>query len=259
MRIDHAAVRSKGDSENQAAERQGMPLSNREVLFAVLLPIICLAGDFVLDFLPSSFVAELIVGVRSPIFVWCTTGLGILAVSASARPIASPPIQDVVRGTMLGTGILAALIGLAMLPLTLVGIALLIGALGFVPFGTAYVMLVRTEKVLSFIRIAADRKTVLRVALVSVAATGSIILPAALQFWEGQWVDRQIAELTSGSPARALAALDSLSRYPLRGDRGNVAACRASELHPDEATQTAIAEFLRSGTALSDYCYAQRD
>ncbi len=104
----------------------------------VLLPVVCLALDPIVFRASDGFFSAL----DSPLL----GAYRVVGYSATAIGIASLLVWRVLRrpaglmvGLLAGGAAFALCLGVVLLPLTLIGLFFLVGALGFVPFGTAWV------------------------------------------------------------------------------------------------------------------------
>lgn len=113
-----------------------------DVAFGVVLPVLCFVFDpavFKGGFAGSALIPEL---AQYKILVYLFSGLSIVTLSlwlVMGSRIGWP--GGVVAGVLLSGSLCSLLIGLLILPLTLFGLLLLIGVLGFIPFVTSFVYL----------------------------------------------------------------------------------------------------------------------
>jgi hypothetical protein len=104
-----------------------------DVIFGVLAPIGCLLFDPVV-FRGGLFGSPLL--SRWLTAGWCAIGLGIVSLAVwlyRRRPAA------LLAGVLLAGSLFALLLGIVMLPLSLIGLIMVIGIFGFMPFVTAFV------------------------------------------------------------------------------------------------------------------------
>jgi hypothetical protein len=108
------------------------------LLFGVALPVLCLFFDPVVFRSPDGIARSLGAPVVGPYrvagYAAAAVGMGsILTWVARRRP------AGLLAGLLAGGALFALALGLVLLPLSLFGMLALIGVLGFVPFGTAWV------------------------------------------------------------------------------------------------------------------------
>lgn len=110
-----------------------------DVLFGILLPIACLAMD------PIVFRGD---GVGGPVLgaykVQAYVFIGLQVVALALWLLVGPRMAKGAAwfaGPLAAGAVGAALVGVAILPFTLIGLLMIVGALGFSPFLTAFVFL----------------------------------------------------------------------------------------------------------------------
>lgn len=179
-----------------------------DVFFGIAMPIICLwldpvvfvgpPGDLSLAAckLPCYYMigAEIIL-----LTLWLLLGRHMLASAA------------LVAGGLLAGGVFALLVGTLMLPLSLLGLLLLIGVLGFTPFLTGFVYL------RNGIRAAQQAGTFVgRPAVHTLAVMGLLIIPVfpGLAGWGVlSFTDRCLSRLVSGDDVSHREAEQTLQRF----------------------------------------------
>lgn len=104
-----------------------------DVVFGVFAPIGCLIFD------PVVFRGGIL---GSPLFAgwltagWCAIGLGFISLALWLYVRRPAPL---LAGMLLAGALFALLLGIVMLPLSLIGLVMVIGIFGFMPFVTAFV------------------------------------------------------------------------------------------------------------------------
>ena len=195
-------------------------LSRFEIAFGIVLPVICLALD------------PFIIGINkvAPLALWCVAGLGIFALLLSAFKMPNTA-DNIIVGILASSAVVAGLIGIILLPLTLMtiffGLTLLptngigficVALLGFVPFLTAAAICNRTGAVHAQVQ---NHSKVL-IVLGALLALG---VPLAAQGAEIFWFDRQFAAIEGQDTEIRLNAVRALAAYPLMQDRVKRRAC----------------------------------
>lgn len=147
-------------------------------LFGVVLPVLCIFFD------PIVFKGDLI-GEKAWLafvkpFAYSLSFVSILAMMAwliwGERFRAASAIFS---GLFAMAGLCSFLVGVAILPLSLLGLFMLIGLLGFTPFFTAFVMFRNAERSFNAARSFMDRQTLIYSFLLTMLA--SAIIPYLIQ------------------------------------------------------------------------------
>ena len=223
-----------------AAEPPDRPLSGRgrlafAITFGAVLPVVCLALDPVV----FRYSDALISPISSPVL----GGYRVVGHSATAIGVASLLLWLVLRrpaGLMAGalaSGAAFALgLGVVLLPFTLIGLIVLVGALGLVPFGTAWVFARHAQ--------AAWRAAAYHRAAPGWAAVGFLVacgLPWTLQAaaWSAVRSATQLAASTD--PGEAERGVDQLSRLWFLTDAHDLVWAFDREQDPDRRRRLADA------------------
>lgn len=182
------------------------PLTRWQVIGAVVLPAIGLVGDF--------FLTK--VWINAPWIYGACWSIGAAALLLSARARPGSRVQDAVVGAMAACAACGVVIGIVLLPYTMILIFLLgLGILGLVPFCLAAALASR-------VRALWRGWQALPFAAVGIAI---FALPLLVQSYEWSWVDRQLQALKSQDPVVVENALRALNDYPLNFGRFAIPAC----------------------------------
>lgn len=119
----------------QFARESTVEQSLFDVVFGVFAPLICLMCDPVV-FRGGLFGTPLLGGWLTA--GWCAIGLGFISLSVWLYVGRPAPL---LAGMLLAGALFALLLGIVMLPLSLIGLVMVIGIFGFTPFVTAFVFL----------------------------------------------------------------------------------------------------------------------
>ncbi len=157
-----------------------------DVVFGVLMPVFCFYFD-------PGIVRG---GFSTPIgemsfFIYVFSGLAIVTLSiwlGFGPRIGSA--KGIVCGMLVAAAIISTSIGVLILPLTLIGLFVVIGVLGFVPFITGFVYL---RNGLRAVRQAGDRSP--RMATVILSALLALGIPGAAQWAVIEIVEQSVAEI----------------------------------------------------------------
>ena len=122
-----------------------MPATRRkrvfDVIFGLVMPVVCMIFDPIV-FKGSGLMSS--EGMLSELRWFAYTGLAVELIALGIWLQYGEELgrcRDVVGGTLLGGAVVAALIGVTIFPLSLIGILfILVGALGFTPFLTSLVL-----------------------------------------------------------------------------------------------------------------------
>ncbi|MBW7906430.1 MAG: hypothetical protein LC135_15615 [Phycisphaerae bacterium] len=193
----------------QFGERVTAPQIAFDLIFGILLPITCLLMD------PIVFTDEGLVALlphwRSPAYVFICVVFVALAAWLLGRERVGAALP-IVAGVLLAGAVGAAGIGLVVLPIAAIGLALLIGALGFTPWATVFACIrcgVRATRAAHH----RSRRPEVTTGLVLVAALAALALPLVMSAVQTRVRERYIAALQSGDPPRATAARHSLAQW----------------------------------------------
>lgn len=182
------------------------PLTRWQIGGAIVFPVVALLGDF---FSTKAFInAPWIYGMG-----WL---IGVAAFVLSGRTRPDSRAQDAAIGVMAACAAGATVIGLGLLPYTLILFLFFgIGILGLAPFGIAVALASRVRALWRGWQ------------AVPFASIGAAIfcLPLLIQIYEWSWVDRQLAALKSSDPAVVENVLRTLNDYPLNFGRFAIPAC----------------------------------
>src|SRR5262249_18497058 len=94
-----------------------------EIVFGIALPIFCIVADF----------GVLGLAVIAPVALWGTAAIGITAFAMSNVNLPDA-VRELIIGILVVGGLVATIIGLMLLPMSLIGILFFgLGLLGFIP------------------------------------------------------------------------------------------------------------------------------
>jgi hypothetical protein len=215
-----------------------------DALVGVALPIVCLYFDPVV-FRSAGFGAPLLGRYR--LFAYAVIGLEIALLALWLT------LGERVRewGGMLGGALMAGalfslVVGLLLLPLSVIGLMFLIGALGFSPLLTAFVYWRNGRRAL---RASAPRLEGTRRALaLAFGATLALGAPAYAHLRVAHAVSHAVEQLTAGDEAQALATTRRLKVFgwiaPVEFD----SLARAYAREPDAAKKARLARAYRELT-----------
>lgn len=211
--IDKVEVKKRGIVEQGYWHRQfeddatGQQLAY-DVIFGVVMPILCFVFDPVV-FDGSGFADTIVPLSQLGFLIYLFSALSIITLVAwllAARALKS--YAGFFAGVLLTGALLSFLIGVLILPLTLMGLAFLIGILGFTPFLTAFVYLrngIRAKRI--------AESSVSRKALLGMMMAGALVvitIPVAAHVSVNRLVNQSMNELMQGdaqATERAVARL----------------------------------------------------
>ncbi|HEY0099979.1 MAG TPA: hypothetical protein VGB76_13605 [Pyrinomonadaceae bacterium] len=177
-----------------------------DITIGMVLPVLCLVFDPLvfrggilgrplagsLQFVAYGFVAIEIVALA----VW----LGVGSRAGEWR--------GVLGGIMLAGALVSLVIGICLLPFSLLGLMLIIGALGFTPFITAFIYLRNARRALNAASAQLTRATLCITLLFG--ATLAVGTPAFAHWRVTKLVERSLAEVLGGNDVQADAAAHRL-------------------------------------------------
>lgn len=186
-----------------------------DVVFGILMPLFCFYAD-------PGIVRG---GFSTPIgevslFLYAFSGLAIITLAfwlVFGHRVRSATAALV--GVLVAGAIISASIGVLILPLTLLGILMVIGLLGLVPFLTAFVYLRNALRGISRAREASRSP---RFAAVVLSALFAIAMPLSAQLWANEVIEQSIAEIIDQNSHQSLVAPVSrirLLRFAVNTDR----------------------------------------
>ncbi len=167
-----------------------------DIMFGIVLPILCFIFDPIV-FSGDGFINGLVPLAQFKLFVYLSASLSILTLAVwllASRALKSS--GGIIAGILLSGAICSFLIGILILPLSILGLVFVIGALGFTPFFTAFVYLRNGIRAMKIAESHIDHPR-----LVNGLLSGAflvIALPYATHVGVNRAVAQSINELTSG-------------------------------------------------------------
>ena len=183
-----------------------------DVLFGIIIPVICLVVDPIV--FQGGFLGERPWLGRFQLFAYLFCGLQIgvfLCWRTLARHLA--PAAGLIGGVLLAGALFSFIVGVLILPLTIVGLVILIGIVGFTPFVTAFVYLRTGIRALR-----AQQKNTLfesRFLLAVVTALLSVVMPALVGHQVSTTISTSIDQIVYGNPQEAQLAVERLKWLPV--------------------------------------------
>ena len=216
--------------------RQFAPIPTRaqdrfDIIFAVVLPVLCLAMD-PLIFKGGAFGTALLQDYQLLAYLICTIQMGLfLTWRTWRRPLAE--FAPVFAGVFFAGAIFSTIIGVIILPYSVIGLMfLLIGALGFTPFLTALVFLRNGVRAL---RANVNNSTLLfRLSVATLSSVLVIGVPLLASIQLERSISASVDTVIAGSVTEAEAAETRLKWFrfiPLK-HRGEIATAYALETDP---------------------------
>lgn len=216
----------------QFARESTVEQSLFDVVFGVFAPLICLVCDPVV-FRGGLFGTPLLGGWLTA--GWCAIGLGFISLSVWLYVGRPAPL---LAGMLLAGALFAMLLGIVMLPLTLIGLVMVIGIFGFTPFVTAFVFL---RNFLRAVRSDAMKsRGATPVVLFVVGLAISLLLPPAANGYVTSRVARGTELILSGDPAKITNGVALLRPVRFAADFDPLV--RAYERISDEEARRRLAE-----------------
>jgi hypothetical protein len=215
-----------------------------DVLVGVALPLVCLYFDPVV-FRSTGFGRPLLGGYR--MFAYAVIGLEVALLAAWLT------FGERVRewGAMLGGALMAGalfslVVGVVLLPFSVIGLMFLVGALGFSPLLAAFVYWRNGRRAL---RASATRLEGTRRALaLAFGATLALGAPAYAHLRVARAVSHAVEQLTAGDEAQALAATRRLKVFGWLAPVEFDSLARAYAREPDAAKKARLAHAYRELT-----------
>lgn len=146
--------------------------------FGVIMPVICFAFDPAI--FKGGIVGTAYLGKYKP-FAYILSFVSVMAMSAFliwGRKLKW--MNALLAGFFAVGGFISLIIGIVMLPISLLGLIILIGVLGFTPFFSSLVFLRNSLRAFQFAMLHLERKILIRSTIL--AAIFSLITPAVINF-----------------------------------------------------------------------------
>jgi len=187
-----------------------------DLVFGVLMPVLCfymdpgiIRGDFPVSFRECS------------VFIYALSALAIIAlvIWLSIGP-RRPSVNAIFGGVLLAGAMCSFSIGILILPMTLIGILIVIGLLGLVPFVTAFVYLRNALKAIE--ASGANHKGSRHAATVVLSVIVVLALPVFAQWRVNAIVTQSMAEIMDQGPANADTAITRIKRFHLPVDTDRI-------------------------------------
>ena len=199
--------RSQRESRREFLRRQSRGAATRaqvifDIAIGIVLPILCLAFD-PLVFRHGMYGGPL--GGEIQLFAYTFIAVQIIALAAWLG-IGSRAGEwcGVLGGIMFAGAVFSFVIGVCLLPFSLLGLLLLIGALGFTPFVTYFIYLRNARRALKAARPQMPHAGIYITLLFG--ATLALGVPAFAHWRVGEFVEHSLAQVIDGDEAQAKAA-----------------------------------------------------
>jgi hypothetical protein len=180
-----------------------------DVVFGLVAPVLCFYFD-PLVFKGNLGGQPLLQPYQLFTYAITTLEVSLLAVSMISGPRLGNWLR-VVGGALISGALFSLLIGLIILPYTLLGLMFLIGALGFIPFLTAFVYLRAGWRALKHERIRADHSLL---GGLLVGALLSLAIPALVSLYVATSAEHSIDAILHGDSEQAQNAVGHLQWLP---------------------------------------------
>lgn len=224
LEIDRGSAGRAVDSPT-FVRRQFLPPRTRaqtvfDVLFGIIAPILCFVFDPIV-FRSSDFGSPLFPNYQG--FVYLVSGIEILLLTfwlVCGRHL--QPATRIAGGILMSGAIFSGLIGLVLLPFSLLGLSVGIGALGFIPFLTALVYLRNAKSSFQLARPSnlpglstqeRELTTLDRTGWVGATLIGFVLAlgpPAALSITASMFVSQAMGAVISADTQQADLAIDEI-------------------------------------------------
>ena len=179
-----------------------------DITVGMVLPILCLVFDPIV-FRASSFGRPL--AAQFQLFAYSLIAVEIVALGVwLALGKRAEEWCGVLAGMMMAGALFSAVVGIILLPFSILGLLFIIGILGFTPFLTAFIYLRNARRALRFARTQMPRAALFVTLLLG--ATLSLGVPTFAHWRIGKLVESSLVEVLEGDDAQANAAARRL-RY----------------------------------------------
>jgi len=224
------ASESPGNAKPTFLRRQFLPPKTHaqtafDVLFGIVAPILCFVFDPVV-FRSAGFGHALFPNYQG--FIYLASGTEILLLSAwLVLGLHLQPATRLAGGMLLTGAVVSGLIGLVLLPFSLLGLSVGIGAFGFIPFLTALVYLRNAKSAFHLAKLSHLTGSSMQereftsldgTGWVGATAMGFVLVlgvPAALIFTASLFVSQAMGAVLSGDKQQADLAIDEIKYLQL--------------------------------------------
>ncbi|HEX8177994.1 MAG TPA: hypothetical protein VF525_00485 [Pyrinomonadaceae bacterium] len=213
LSINHAeqlrnAARRRGFWRRQFADTETTPQLICDATFGVVVPLLCLIFDPIVFRRALMGESPLLANYR--LFAYAVIFIEITALLAWHVRVREARQARILGGIMLAGGIFALVVGLVILPFSLIGLVFYgIGIFGFAPFITAVLYLRNGRRALRYARAQAPPPG-RRVAPVLLSALLTIVLPALAQWRVTHMRAQALSALVEGDTTQAAMAVNRL-------------------------------------------------
>jgi hypothetical protein len=251
LAAEQASSEPRERSKGGFLSRQFAPVATRgqkkfDALFGIVLPALCLFFD------PIVFRGGMM-GTGGPVLgQYRLFAYGVIAIEIGVLALwllAGERLKDwggMLGGAMLAGALFSLAVGMLILPYTIIGLIILVGVFGFIPFFTTFVYLRNAARALATSEpyLGAWR----RAAALALGATVSLAAPAYAHLRIERAVARALPALTSEDDAQAARAARHLRLAGWLGATDFDEIARAYENEPDATRRERLAHSYRALT-----------
>lgn len=227
-----------------------------DIALGIVLPQLCFTFDPAI-FKGGAITGEPLVGRFAPlVYSFCAISMSVLALWFTLGSKLTAFKSGIVAGVLLTAAGCSLLLGLLLLPFSLLGLIVLIGALGFSPFLTSFAYLRGGIRALDH-----AKNHPLRTGLAPALLLGSLIAltPSVLaQVGVNRIVTPAVNELLSGDEHKAASAVRRLKYFGWAADMSRVINAYREEVDPARRVELATA-FERITGGKIEQAVAMRD
>lgn len=182
-----------------------------DIVFGVVAPILSLIFDPIVFRGSGSLGLQSAVLAQWRVFAYVAIPLGVVVLVLWLwKRYALKFWSGFVAGVMFTGAIFSLLVGLAILPTTLIGLLLGIGILGFIPFVTAFVLFRNARDALNYAGKQLNFSGILGTLVLGMVA--SVAIPAAAHVAASAYVHNAEAQIITGNTQEVEAGLANLQR-----------------------------------------------
>jgi hypothetical protein len=175
-----------------------------DVLFGLVLPVVCVCFDPVVFRSPEGL-HRTFFGIYA-VFGYACFALGWVALLVW---LVSGCASGVLCGVLAGGALFASIVGLFLLPLSVILLVVVIGIIGFAPFLTAFVLFRNCRRVCARLG-SGGRKSLLGTVAGLVMFIG---LPLTIQTYINRSIETAIDGIVAGNPVVGVSGLQAIKRY----------------------------------------------
>ena len=159
-----------------------------DIVFGIAVPVLCIASDLFGGlglFRPNGFLN----GLLWELSIYCYSEF-IIGLAAMGYYLMFHKPSAILAGILLGGGIFSLLLGIVLLPLSIFGLIVVIGILGFTPFISSFVFFRNARRCWTQVREHPSRKYFATIMILTTVVV--LVVPAIPEVYADRIIDSQV-------------------------------------------------------------------